>query len=90
MNRRRHSGRNEFTPDSTGGTCLLSSWLKGGSQLGANSTQAIGVSVFFLGFTFLSIGLMTRGVIYYLLTATLLVVSFIIFAKCKPLENAEN
>jgi hypothetical protein len=58
--------------------------------LGANSTQAVGVLAFLLAFTFLPIGIMTSGAIYYLLAIALLVVSVIIFAKCKPLEHQEN
>jgi len=58
--------------------------------LGANSTQAAGVLAFLLAFTFLPIGIVTSGVIYYLFATALLVISVIIFAKCRPLENQEN
>jgi hypothetical protein len=58
--------------------------------MGANSTQAVGVTAFLLSFTALSVGLVRGGVIYYLLTLALLGVSLAIFVKCKPLENAEN
>jgi hypothetical protein len=58
--------------------------------LGANSTQALGVTIFLLGFTALAVGLAKGGVIYYLLTAALLGISFAVFMKCKPMENAEN
>jgi hypothetical protein len=58
--------------------------------MGANSTQAVGVTIFLLAFTALSVGLARGGVIYFLLTLALLGVSVAIFLKCKPLENAEN
>jgi hypothetical protein len=53
--------------------------------MGANSTQAVGVTAFLLGFTALSVGLARGGVIYYLATLALLGVSLAIFVKCKPL-----
>jgi len=58
--------------------------------MGANSTQALGVTAFLLGFTALPVGLAGGGVIFYLLTLALLGVSIAIFVRCKPLENAEN
>ena len=58
--------------------------------MGANSTQAIGVTTFLLAFTALAVGLARGGVIYYLAALALLGVSVAIFVKCKPLENAEN
>jgi hypothetical protein len=58
--------------------------------MGANSTQAVGVTIFLLAFTALSVGLARGGVIYFLLTLALLGVTVAIFLKCKPLENAEN
>ena len=58
--------------------------------MGANSTQAVGVTTFLLAFTALSVGLARGGVIYYLSTLALLGISVAIFIKCKPLEDAEN
>jgi hypothetical protein len=58
--------------------------------MGANSTQAVGVTVFLLSFTLLSVGLARGGVMYYLSALLLLSVSLAIFVKCKPLENAET
>jgi hypothetical protein len=58
--------------------------------MGANSTQAVGVTAFLLSFTALSVGLARGGVLYCLLALALLAVSLAIFVKCKPLENAEN
>ena len=58
--------------------------------MGANSTQAVGVTVFLLSFTLLSVGIARGGVIYYLSALVLLGVSLAILMKCKPLENAET
>lgn len=58
--------------------------------MGANSTQAVGVLVFLLGWTALPVGIVTGNIIFYLLTVALVGVSVGIFLKCKPLENAEN
>jgi hypothetical protein len=58
--------------------------------MGANSTQAMGVTAFLLGFTALPVGLARGGVIYYLLAVALVGISVAIFLKCKPSENAEN
>jgi uncharacterized membrane protein YiaA len=58
--------------------------------MGANSTQAVGVTIFLLAFTALSVGLARRGVIYYLAALVLLGLSVVVFMKCKPMENAEN
>lgn len=80
-----------FAPDSAGATVYYPHGESGRvGILGANSKQAVGVLAFLLAFTFLPIGIMTSGAIYYLLAIVLLVVSVIIFAKCKPLENQEN
>jgi hypothetical protein len=58
--------------------------------MGANSTQALGVTIFLLGFTALPVGIARGGVLYYLLAIALVGVSVAIFLKCKPLENSEN
>ena len=58
--------------------------------MGANSTQAVGVTIFLLAFTALALGLAYGRVLYYLLAVALLGFSVAIFVKCKPLENAEN
>ena len=81
----------QFAPDSVGATVYYPHDESGRvGILGANSTQAVGVLACLLAFTFLPIGIMTSGAIYYLLAIALLVVSVIIFAKCKPLEHQEN
>jgi hypothetical protein len=58
--------------------------------MGSNSTQALGVTAFLLGFTALPVGIVRGGAIYYLLALVLLAVSVAIFLKCKPLEDAED
>ena len=58
--------------------------------MGTNSTQAMAVTLFLLGFTALPVGLLRGGVLYYLLGFTLVAISLGIFRKCKPLEDAEN
>jgi hypothetical protein len=58
--------------------------------MGANSTQAIAVTLFLLGFTALPVGLARGSAIYYVVALVLVGVSVAIFMKCKPLENAEN
>lgn len=58
--------------------------------MGANSTQAIGVTIFLLGFTALPLGLAGGGIIFYVATAVLLGIAVAILLKCKPMENAEN
>ena len=59
--------------------------------MAANSTQAVGVGSFLLGFTSLSGALYKGGsVLLFLVTAVLLGISVATFKKCKPLENAEN
>jgi hypothetical protein len=62
----------------------------GRTAMGANSTQAVGVTTFLLGFTALPVGLVGGGIIFYVATLALLGVSLAIFMKCKPMENAEN
>ena len=89
--RREQAVWRQFAPDSARATVYYPHGESGRvGILGANSTQAVGVLAFLLAFTFLPIGIMTSGAIYYLLAIALLVVSVIIFAKCKPLENQEN
>jgi hypothetical protein len=58
--------------------------------MGANSTQAVGVLVFLIGFTALPLGLATGSILYYVLSVALLGLSVGIFLKCKPWENTEN
>jgi hypothetical protein len=58
--------------------------------MGANSTQAVGVTLFLLGFTALPVGIVRGGAVYYLLALALLGISVGIFLKCKPLEHAED
>jgi uncharacterized membrane protein YtjA (UPF0391 family) len=50
----------------------------------------MGVVAFLLAFTSLAGGAAGGGVVLYLLAAALLVTSFVIFLKCKPLEEVEE
>ena len=56
--------------------------------MGANTTQAAGVSVFLAAFTVLSAGIANGGVLMDLLGLALLVASITLFRKCKPWEDA--
>ena len=58
--------------------------------MGANSTQAIGVTVFLLAFTALAAAIYAGSVLLYLVAAAFLAGSLAIFRKIKPLEQAEN
>jgi hypothetical protein len=58
--------------------------------MGAHPMQAVGLTIFLVGFTLLAAGLARGGILYYVAAVALVVVSFAIFVKCKPLENAEN
>ncbi len=58
--------------------------------MGANPKQAMGVVAFLLAFTSLAGGIAGGGVVLYLLAAALLVASFVVFLKCKPLEEVEE
>lgn len=58
--------------------------------MGANPTQAFAIVLFFAAFTVMAGGMAGGGIVCYLLGLALLVVSVILFRKCKPWENAEN
>jgi len=58
--------------------------------MGANPKQAMGVVAFLLAFTSLAGGIAGGGVVFYLLAAALCAISFVIFLKCKPLEEVEE
>ena len=58
--------------------------------MGANSTQALGVLTFLLGFTALSGGLFAGKIIFYPLAVLLLAASVMVFRKCKPYEDVEK
>jgi len=58
--------------------------------MGAHPLQAVGVATFFLGFTFLAVGLGWGGILHYAAAVLLVGVSIAILVKCKPLEYAEN
>ncbi|HWY05455.1 MAG TPA: hypothetical protein VNY24_01265 [Candidatus Acidoferrales bacterium] len=58
--------------------------------MGANSTQAIALASFLLGFTLLSAGFASGAILYFVAAVVFLVASIVIFLKIKPLEHAEN
>jgi hypothetical protein len=58
--------------------------------MGANPKQAVAIVAFFLAFTSLAGGIAGGGAVFYLLAAALLVASFVIFLKLKPLEYMED
>jgi hypothetical protein len=58
--------------------------------MGANPTQAMGVSAFLLGFTAIAGGLYGGKIILYVLGIALLAASVAVFLKAKPLEDLEN
>ena len=58
--------------------------------MGANSTQAIAISIFLVGFTVLAGGFAGGGVIVDLIGLVLLGVSAFFFWKCKPWEEQKQ
>ena len=57
--------------------------------MGANSTQAIGVSAFIVAFTLIAAGIAAGGILVSLVGVVLLAVSLGVFRKAKPWEEAE-
>ncbi len=57
--------------------------------MGANSTQAVGVSAFLIAFTLIAAGIAGGGIIISLVGVVLLAVSLGVFRKAKPWEEAE-
>ncbi len=57
--------------------------------MGANSTQAVGVSAFLIAFTLIAAGIAGGGILISLVGVVLLAVSLGIFRKAKPWEEAE-
>lgn len=58
--------------------------------MGANRSQAVGITAFLLGFTFLAGGMYAGKFIFYLLALVLLAASVAVLLKAKPLEYIEN
>ena len=56
--------------------------------MGANPTQAAGVAAFLIAFALIAGGLAGGGLIVDLLGVIVLAVSFGLFRKCKPWEDA--
>jgi uncharacterized membrane protein len=57
--------------------------------MGANSTQAVGVSAFLIAFTLIAAGIAGGGILVSLVGVVLLAVSLGLFRKAKPWEEAE-
>ena len=57
--------------------------------MGANSTQAVGVTAFLIAFTLIAAGIAAGGMILSLVGVVLLAVSLGVFRKAKPWETAE-
>ena len=57
--------------------------------MGANSTQAIGLTAFLVAFTLISAGIAAGGILVSLVGVVLLAVSLGVFRKAKPWEEAE-
>jgi uncharacterized membrane protein len=57
--------------------------------MGANTTQAVGVSTFLIAFTLISAGMAGGGILVSLVGLVLLAVSLGVFRKAKPWEEAE-
>jgi len=57
--------------------------------MGANSTQAVGLTAFLVAFTLISAGIAAGGILVSLVGVVLLAVSLGVFRKAKPWEEAE-
>lgn len=57
--------------------------------MGANSTQAVGLTIFLIAFTLISAGIAGGGIVVSLVGIVLVAVSFGVFLKAKPWEQAE-
>ena len=58
--------------------------------MGANSTQAVGITAFLLGFTALSGGMYAGKISLYVVAVLLLAGSVAAFRKFKPLEHVDS
>jgi hypothetical protein len=58
--------------------------------MGANPTQAVGITLFLLAFVSLAGALAGGGILYFLGFLVLLIASFGVFIKCKPLEHQKE
>jgi hypothetical protein len=57
--------------------------------MGANSTQAVGLTAFLIAFTLISAGIAGGGILVSLVGGVLLLVSCGVFLRAKPWEEAE-
>ena len=58
--------------------------------MGANSTQALAILVFFLGFVGIAGAMAGGGLLYAGLGLALVAVAVYLFLKCKPWEHQSN
>ena len=63
---------------------------EGKSPVGANRTQALGVTTFLVGFTALSGAIYSGRILLYLAAVGLVALSMWLFRKCKPWETQGN
>jgi hypothetical protein len=57
--------------------------------MGANTTQAVGITLTLIGFTVLAGGFAGGGIILWILGLVILAGGLAAFMKCKPLEHQE-
>ena len=57
--------------------------------MGSHPTQAMGIAVFFMGFTALAGAIARGGVALSLASAVLVAGSIVILRKCKQMEDSE-
>ena len=55
--------------------------------MGANPTQAIGITLFLIAFVLLAGAMAGGGILYLIGFLVLLGISIAVFMKCKPWEN---
>jgi hypothetical protein len=66
------------------------SQIAGGEGMGANSTQAIGVTLFLIAFTLLAGAFAGGGILLVIAFLVVLGISLAMFIKCKPWEDQKQ
>jgi hypothetical protein len=66
------------------------SQIAGGEGMGANSTQAIGVTLFLIAFTLLAGAFAGGGILLVIGFLVVLGISLAMFIKCKPWEDQKQ
>jgi hypothetical protein len=64
--------------------------LSGGDTMGANPTQAIGITLFLIAFVLLAGAMAGGGILYLLGFLVMLGISIATFLKCKPWEDEKE